>query len=79
MKRKALPSSTFFAGTKLLIVEDNGTSQQDISSMRAGLLVKQTNKNAGLAEVLKASDVTGGRTLTALVRNRDATGCVRCL
>lgn len=74
MKRKALPSSsTFFVNTKLLIVEDNGTSQQDISSMRAGLLVKKIKENAGLADVLKLAEVTGGRTLTAQVgKQREA-------
>ena len=70
MKRKALPSSTFFADTKLLIVEDNGTSQQDIASMRARKFVEKIRENAGLAEVLKAAEVTGGRTLTAQVRKR---------
>jgi hypothetical protein len=70
MKRKALPSSTFFANTKLLIVEDNGTSPQDINSMRGVLLVKKMKENAGLAEVLKLAEVTGGRTLTAQVRKR---------
>jgi|EP00624_Nannochloropsis_granulata_P001805 hypothetical protein len=67
--KHALHSSSFFAGTKLLIVEDNGTLQHDISSMRAGMLVKKVKENAGLAEVLKASEVTGGRTVTAQVRS----------
>lgn len=66
-RAKALHPSSFFAGTKLLIVEDNGTLQQDISTMRAGMLVKKVKENAGLADVLKVSEVTGGRTLTAQV------------
>lgn len=77
MKRKALPStlasspsaSTFFASTKFLIVEDNGTSPQDISAMRAGLVKKKVEEKAGMADVLKATEVTGGRMLTAAVRD----------